>query len=128
MSARARRRHRQAQRTRRSLVWRTAPLTVAVAAALTAGTALTAGVGSLPQVSADRHTQAWPSFTLTAGPSYATVDGVITVTFAVSPAAGQARAQMDATGWSSCTSGDAGTTWSCTVANDTGSFSWVAVP
>lgn len=128
MTARARRRHLQSRRTRSRLVWRTAPLAVAVAALLTAGTALTAGVSSLPQVSAGRHSQAWPSFTLSAGPSYATVDGAVTVTFAVSPAAGQARAQMDATGWSACTSGDAGTTWSCPVANDTGAFSWLAVP
>jgi hypothetical protein len=105
---------------------RTGPVAIAAVVVVTAGTALTAGLSGVPDVSADQYLEAWPSYVLTSGPSYP--DGS-TVTFTISPAAGQARARVDdgsAPGWSDCT-GD-GTTWSCPVHSISGTFEWLAVP
>lgn len=95
---------------------------------MTAGTALTAGLSGMPTTTAHRNEDPWPAFALTAGPTY---PDATTVTFAISPAAGQARARVNDgsnPGWSDCTSGDSGTTWSCTVTTTTGTFEWVATP
>jgi hypothetical protein len=105
-------------------------LAVALVVLLTAGSALTATIGDTPASSADHHESAGPAFTLISGPTYADATGPTTVTFAIDPAAGQARARVDdgsAPDWSDCTSTD-GATWSCPVHSTSGTFVWVAVP
>lgn len=100
------------------------------------GTAFTAQLSGVPQTSADRSVSAYPSFSA-GSPSYADVGGTTSVTFTVTPQAGQVRARVltasePARPWQDCVADPAG--WRCAVPGldvsqaSAGTFQWAATP
>jgi hypothetical protein len=128
MSRRARaRRARLETSARRRLRRRGAPLLVALALAATIGTAFTAGLTGLPPTSAGATSDPWPSFV--AGPqTYDTVSTPSTVTFTITPTAGQARARTGGTDWVDCALTANPDEWTCPVTGGTTGFEFVATP
>ena len=124
------RRARSARRSgmlQRRLRRRTVPLLVVLVAATTVGTALTATITGLPPVAADSTSDPWPSFV--AGPqTYDTVSTPNTVTFTITPTAGQAIARTGATDWSTCTATANAAEWTCPVTGGTTGFDFEATP
>lgn len=124
---RLRRLRRVRQAPRRAVV-RTGPAAGVLLLLVTAGTAFMATITGLPVTSAARVVIPYPTYTLTSGPTL--LDGA--VWFSVSPAAGQTRARYDdgtSPAWSTCSSTDAGTNWSCgSGLTGVGSFQWFATP